>query len=262
MLELVSDGGIYKEETALLTTFPITIRAAQGLTNKPVWENADRHMIDLGSSLMLSGIKMTGMWSDGVTDTKDSTKYGIVANDNGVDFGYVLKVDNVDFDFFTVFEDGEHQGYVFRPEPPAEYAEEVSFKNCTFTNVASYVLRFRTPTVSPGQFGTLILENCTAANIGSNFTRNVLLPAAGDTAKIRVNHCTFYNIGGDVLRFDEGTDIEVTNSIFVETGDIVDAPDGMVAYCDTMATAGFNIDNVGGCDREYLCRGSGICRSG
>jgi hypothetical protein len=243
ILELVSDGGIYKEDSTLKTTFPLTIRAAAGLTSKPTWETSDRHMIDLGDSLWLSGIKMTGMWSDDTTDWKDSTKYAIVGNDAGVDFGYILHVDNVDFDFFTVYEDGADQGYVFRPEPPAEYAEEVVFTNCTFTRIASYVLRFRTPTVSPGQFGLLRLENCTAADIGSNFTRNVLLPADGDTAKIRVNHCTFYNIGGDVLRFDDGTDIEVTNSIFVETGDIVDAPDAMVTYCDTMATAGFNIDN-------------------
>jgi hypothetical protein len=243
ILELISDGGVYKEESALLTSFPITIRAAGGLATKPVWETSDRHVIDLGSSLWLSGFKMTGMWSDDVTDTRDSTKYAIVGNDNGVDFGYKLHADGVDFDFFNVYEDGEEQGYVFRPEPPAEYAEEVVFRNCTFTRVASYVLRFRTPTVAPGQFGLLHLENCTAADIGSNFTRNVLLPADGDTAKIRVNHCTFYNIGGDVLRFDDGTDIEVTNSIFVNTGDIVDAPDGMVVYCDTMNTAGFNIDN-------------------
>ena len=35
------------------------------------------------------------------------------------------------------------------------------------------------------------------------------------------------------------------NSILVSTGQIVDAPDGMVSYCDTMTTGGFNIDNAG-----------------
>ena len=242
ILELVTDGGIYKEDSTLKTTFPLTIRAAAGLTNKPVWEGAERHLIDIGDNLTLSGFKMTGMWSDDITDTKDSSKYAIAANDAGVVSGYTLSVDDVDFDFFTFYEDGENQGYVFRPQT-AEYAKEIDFTNCTFTRVASYVLRFRNATVSPGQFGKLKLLNCTAADIGSYFARADLLPADGDTAQIRVNHCTFYDIGSAVLRMDPGTDIVVKNSIFVETGAIVDAPDAEVTYCDTMTTGGFNIDN-------------------
>ena len=49
ILELITDGGIYKEDSALQTTFPITIRAAAGLSEKPVWEGADRHLLDFGS---------------------------------------------------------------------------------------------------------------------------------------------------------------------------------------------------------------------
>ena len=200
ILELVTDGGIYKEDSTLITSFPLTVRAASGLGAKPVWETSARHVIDIGDSLWLSGFKMTGMWSDDTTDWKDSTKYAITGNDAGVDSAYILIVDDVDFDFFTVYEDGEDQGYVFRPEPPAEYADKIIFKNCTFTRVASYVFRFRSPTVVPGQYGLFQLENCTAADIGSYFMYSVLLPADGDTAQVRVNHCTFYKIGLDRIQ--------------------------------------------------------------
>jgi hypothetical protein len=41
---------------------------------------------------------------------------------------------------------------------------------------------------------------------------------------------------------DDGTDITVKNSIFFGTGDVVDAPNAEVTFCDTIEVDGFNID--------------------
>ena len=61
ILELVTDGGVYLEAARLTIDKPITIRAAAGLTNKPVWASDDPiYTIKLVAGLTLKGIIFDG----------------------------------------------------------------------------------------------------------------------------------------------------------------------------------------------------------
>ncbi|UCE17243.1 MAG: right-handed parallel beta-helix repeat-containing protein [Gemmatimonadota bacterium] len=248
VIELITNGGTYYETDKVTATFPITIRAAAGLQNKPVWESGGDHVLDIGSSVWLSGIRMTGFVDDEIVDDRDSTKYAMRSADV-VDSGYVLICEDMVFDHFGRFDDGVLQGYVYRADAPAVYASEIRFTNCTFTRIPSYGFRFREPSSPPGQFGVLSFENCTFAEIGDYGMRAALISDPGvPDAQIRVNHCTFYGVGNDVIRADDDgandfTDIVVKNSIFNQTGQIVDASHGTVTYCAELNTNGFNIDD-------------------
>ncbi|MEJ2634357.1 MAG: right-handed parallel beta-helix repeat-containing protein [Calditrichia bacterium] len=248
VIELVTPGGTYLENDRTKIKMPLLVRGADGI-EKPVIESAnpDRPFEPTGDCTYfgLSHLKVTGMVDDGVTDAKDSTKYAMRIR--GMNDPYILICDDVDFDYFVSTENPP-EGYVLRVDDDAPYSLYMEFSNCTMTRIAKHGLRFDSPTQAPGQVGKLLVENCTFADIAARGIYGILMPAEGvDTTKVMVNHCTYYGIGQDALKINNGTDIMVKNSIFSNVdGSVLDADSAQtytsatVAYCDTFITGGFS----------------------
>lgn len=71
-----------------------------------------------------------------------------------------------------------------------------------------------------------------------------LLPGDGDTTRVRVNHCTFNDLGQDGIKVDRGYDVMIKNSIFTNIHDeILDSDSTDVqskfvfSHCDTLNSA-------------------------
>lgn len=245
VIELTSSGGTYMEPSKMKIKKAQMIRAAAGLPEKPVIVagTSDRPFEPTGActGFWLSGVKVTGLVDDGVWNHDDSTKYAMRVRK--MDRQYELMCEDVDFDFFFSDEDPP-QGYVIRVDGSAEYAREISFKNCMFTRIAKHVVRADDPTVAPGQMGSLVIENCTFADIGARGLDVTLLPGDGDTTRVRVNHCTFNDLGQDGIKVDRGYDVMIKNSIFTNIHDeILDSDSTDVqskfvfSHCDTLNSA-------------------------
>ena len=248
-LILTTSGGIYHETDKMKVKSALTIKAMDGLAEKPVIEtdSPDRPFEPTGACTHfgLMGVKVTGMVNDGVIDAKDSTKYAMRVRK--MDGPYTLVCDDVEFDNFYSTEDPP-EGYVVRFDGSAELATEVRFTNCMMTRIAKHCLRLDSPTAAPGQVENLFIENCTFADVGGRGVyANLLNDGVADPADVYVNHCTFYGVDDDALKINNGVNVEVKNSIFNVIGDaILDADSAevytsaTVTYCDTLDTDGFS----------------------
>jgi hypothetical protein len=242
VIELLTSGGIYEESGTMKIKKAQMIRGAAGLENKPVIvsKSPDRPFEPTGActGFWLSDLKISGLVDDGVWNADDSTKYAMrVRKMNGV---YEIQCENVDFDFFVSPEDPP-EGYVIRLDGSAEYAREISFKNCQFTRIAKHVIRADEASVSPGQIGNLVVENCTFAAIAARGIDVTLIPDETDMASVLVNHCTFNDLGQDAIKIDNGFGVMVKNSIFTNIADeILDSDSTNVqssftfSHCDTL----------------------------
>lgn len=242
IIELVTSGGIYLETKTTKYNKAITIRAQMGLAEKPVIVagTSDRPFEPSGNCtyFCLKGMKITGLLDDGVTDVNDSTKYAIrVRNMN---HPYTLVCENVDFENF-VSNENPPEGYALRVDESAAFAEEISFKKCTFRKIAKHAIRMDDPTVPPGQVGKFTAENCTFAEIAERAIDLTLMPGETDTATVTVNHCTFNDLGQDGISIDKGYKVTITNSIFTNIQDeILDSDSTEVqskfvfSFCDTL----------------------------
>lgn len=248
IIELITSGGTYLETGTLKIKIALTIKTAEGLSAKPIieTENVDRPFEPTGNCTFFSlkGVRVTGLVDDGVVDKKDSTKYAMrVRNMNGP---YSIVCEDVDFDHFYST-DATPEGYVIRVDASAPRANEIRFTNCTFTRIAKHVLRFDNPTVAPGQFDKLFVENCTFAQTGGRGIYATLMNDPLVTpAEVFVNHCTFYGIQDDALKINNGLNTVVKNSIFNTISDkVLDADSAAVystatiSFCDTLQTDGF-----------------------
>jgi hypothetical protein len=234
-IELITSGGLYQEAKTVVNFFPLTVRAAEGLAEKPVWECGEGKNLKIKSDIWLFGIRMSGLFTDDEIDERDSTKYAIRTDDT-ISIDYKVICEDMDFGQF---------GYVFRADS-ATFASEIRFSNCTFTNLEYDAFRFRDYTTPPGQFGLFHVENCTAAEIRRYFLHADLYPSTEETAEIRVNHCTFYNIGLEqfyqaVIRVDDTADILMKNCLVNQTGRTISTSQATVQYCNMLNTGGFNI---------------------
>ncbi len=248
-IELATSGGTYLESNTLRVLSPLTIKAAEGLAQKPIIEtlNTERHFEPRGACtyFALKGVKVSGFVDDGVANSADSTKYAMrIRNMNQP---YTLVCENVDFDHFYSTEKPP-EGYVARFDNTAVLAEEIRFVNCTVTRLAKHALRLDGPTAAPGQFKKLHIENCTFADIGGRVVFATLMNKPEvPPAEVWVNHCTFYKINDDALKINNGVDLVVKNSIFHTIADkVLDADSAAVytsaavTFCDTLNTDGFS----------------------
>ncbi|MBD3291269.1 T9SS type A sorting domain-containing protein [candidate division KSB1 bacterium] len=250
IIELVTSGGVYHSAEKIEIDKTITIRGAHGLAEKPIisTDSPDRPFeLENNASFYLSNVMVTGFVDDGVEDVSDSTKYAIRVRENANDNKYKLIVDNVDFDHFYSVDDPP-EGYVLRLDDDAPIASEIRFTNCTFTRIGRYAIRARAPIAPPAQFELMVIENCTFAEISSYGIRAEFFPGEGvPPARLYVNHCTFYNVGNDAVRIDDDEypgDVKLTNSIFMNVNNILDADRGTVLFSDTLNTGGFKIDTL------------------
>lgn len=150
IIELTTNGGYYYELFSATIEKPLTIRAAEGLTHKPIWVSDADEMIFPKADLRLDGIMIVGTMQSDTTDKA-------IRIDGEDNIGLNLFINNVDFFDFT--------GEVIRAYPEAQ-ADTVMITNSRFIDIDGRVLRFRDdPVNDPGSVKTLIVEHSTFWNI-------------------------------------------------------------------------------------------------
>ena len=217
IIELVSDGGIYSNNSDLVIDKDITIRAAEGLSNKPII----RHINESASTRSVFVIKdggklqMKGLAIDGMSLTNTPAKYLIRTDDSGMSESYKLKIDSCNFYDVKIGTDGNF----FRAYEDT-FADSIIITNSLFNNCGKEGIRLKDENSQSGNYNVEVFEltNCTFWNV----PREVVYIYAGDNViftpgpKVKINHCTFDNCGYEntlVLRTEECDDTFITNSI-------------------------------------------------
>jgi len=151
IIELTTNGGVYHEFFSVLIDMPLTIRAAEGLTTKPIIYSDDtRGIFTLRDDFTLSGVKLVG--SSGAA----MTNRGITTDSIDVKMGYNLTIDDC---LFYDFDSGIKVNVETQ-------ANNVSITNSIFIDMISEGIYFKNPILDPGSVLSFNLENCTFWNCG------------------------------------------------------------------------------------------------
>lgn len=218
---LVLDDGVYEESEVVLLNKNITIKAAPGA--HPVI--AQNYYMKLMSSAQVT---MQGLKFDGglYKNNTGATDHCIRPYDNSADKSLTL----IDCEFYNW-----SKGYVLYPQRADRCMKSLTIRNCYFHNNARSAVYIETGSSSPCPLAELYVENTTIAGAYTSY-RAIDFKNGGTEvadAKMRIDHCTFYNCGP--VRSEKSTDVIISNSIFA-------APEG-ATYAATTLYAGAAINN-------------------
>jgi hypothetical protein len=253
-IELVTNGGVYEEFARVVVNKDLTIRAAANLSQKPILRWRVNEEIRVQASLLLKGIRIEG---------RGIAQYAMQLRDLPATAAPVRLICE-DVDFNTFFPTGE--GYALRVRSNISRLIELRFTNCTFDSVGKSVLRLEFPS---NGVDSIIYENCTFANCSINGLNDgerclrIDLGSYPTPPKVRVQNCTFYNIGEDGVRTAGLCELRVLNSIFNRVRDNPVQCDttvatSTIAFCDTLdnnnrfsVNSGFAIGTIYAEDPEF-----------
>ncbi len=164
ILELITDGGIYNETFTTIIAVPVTIRAAAGLTNKPVW-TCDRsgRLMTVSANLTLDGIIFDGSLGDSLTS--DCIRTGDTE-------GLVLKVNNC---VIRNFDDGD-DGHGIKGKQEAKL-DTLIVTNSRFEHMPGEHISYKDGT--------------------SDYP-------AGPVKYSRIEYCTFWDGGNEAIYIEDG----------------------------------------------------------
>ena len=248
IIELTSDGGVYKNSNDLSINKSVTIRAAKGLVNKPVLINNSSSSGSLSIFVINSGgsLKLDGVILDGESNTATPAKYLIRTDDNPMPLPYNLSVNNCSFKNVVSGSDGN-----FFRAYAGTFADSIIFTNTLFNNSGKEGLRLKDETSGSGNYnvGYMEVKNCTFWNTtkeaiyiyGGDDNPNTLGPV------LRIDHCTFDNCGNSGSRIIYAQDVDntkITNSILSNSpgNDLavrLDGAQASISYTDTI-----NVGNI------------------
>jgi len=221
IIELITAGGIYANTANLLITVPLTIRAAEGLEEKPIVRQTDpaastRALFEIhdGGSLTLQGLEL-----DGLAGTATPAKYLLCTDDSPITETYTLKVRDCYLHDVVLGDDGN-----FFRAYAGTYADTVLFRDCLFTNSGKEGIRLKDETSGSGNYNVGYFE---VTNSTFWLTRKeAVFIYAGDNVPytpgpaIRINHCTFDSCayeGSMVIAALQVDDTMIRNCIFSNT---------------------------------------------
>ncbi len=246
IIELTSDGGLYSHSAGdyMIIDKTLTIRAADGLTVKPVVRNTNTlagsariFEIRAGGNLNLQGLDLDCRAEDGGAP---HAKNAIRSRDVPAEadsFHFELRIDDC---IIHHAKESAIKAHTYT------IGDTVKITNTWIHHTNNEALLFRESTSGGGPTMKYIeVENCTFTNIG----RQALYLEFSDPV-IRINHCTFDSISvrsGQNKRMiypKNVTDVQITNSIFTNQGgtkteSITLYGNSSISYCDT-----FNIATV------------------
>ncbi len=216
-IELTTDGGVYTETAGLVVDKALTIRAAEGLSNKPVLITDD----ELATIIISGDFTLKGIYLDGSQGAL-GTLCGIIVADGTL--AYTLEVNNCEFWSFrsAAEEDGSA---IYGTYYPATQATSVSIIDCIFADIQGSIVDFSYADASISEEGACLdmfvinstfwglYDNeaiyCATNGDGSGSVGNVTSPM------FYVDHCTFVNVGSKAIypKYIDGASI--SNSISV-----------------------------------------------
>jgi hypothetical protein len=242
VLELVTDGGIYKETSVLRTEKDIIIRGAEGLSEKPIWQckfgshydgsdrfgdetmeasaienytNSDLHL----SNLVITGLQGGKMPDDSLDYTYTAIYMASLPTDT-LENKYELVVDNVDFHFFYDEPDDTDGNTIQFRDVVTERASLVKFTNCTFYD-GGRAMKIDIGNDFLGHpWDNMVIENCTFGKLIKDHP--IIITSSPDSLNeppTTINHCTFVGSGDDCIKMKNMFNIKVENSVFFDIGD-------------------------------------------
>ncbi|PKL88826.1 MAG: hypothetical protein CVV23_08415 [Ignavibacteriae bacterium HGW-Ignavibacteriae-2] len=205
----LTESGDYLLDSLLYVDKTITVRAAEGLSTKPVLKNVNplattRFLFEIktGGNLYLKGLDL-----DGISSTSTPAKY-LLKSAEQVDGLYNLFVD--DCILHDVYPDNSN-GNFFRGYSKA-FADTVMFTNCIMYNSGKEGIRIKDADNTVKYFE---ISNSTMYDTN---TEGIYIQ--GNEVVFKVNHCTFNNLGrlrAEMIRPRYVVNAEIKNSIFSNT---------------------------------------------
>lgn len=192
---LESDSGLYVETNTIIIDKDITIIAAEGLENPPIWTTGGTHHIELSSNLMLKGII-----------------FGSAGTTEGALYNTALEPNNINIDSCVFI---NMTGDAIGADSTAT-VDSLQVTNSLFTQIdAGIKLSGNESSEIPG-VNYLFVENCTFYNLAIGIFANGFRSDT-DSSVAFINHVTIYNgqlDGINIGAFGAGTTIK--NSIITD----------------------------------------------
>lgn len=201
---IVLADGIYNEPEQVKFDKSVTVQAAEGA--KPIIALHYYCSILSGAQVTIKGLIFDG----GLYTASDGTVAG--ANDHCIrsydsSTGKTLTVIDCEFRNWS-------KGYVLYPQRKDRQLDALTIQNCYFHDNGRGVVYVENAGEDPLPLAELTVENSTFVGPGSSY-KAIDVKNAGTAkadAKIRIDHCTFYNYGP--VRSEQSTDVIINNSIF------------------------------------------------
>jgi len=238
-LVLITSGGVYTSTNTsdVVVTAPLTIKAEEGLAEKPIITNSDVEASNLDVFRVFDDFTLIGVELDGGHPRSHGMKYGIrlrhYSGGDSVKNGTNITLINCDFHDFYEGKNPLADGHAVRLDVEL-IAGVIKAENCTFYNFGYEAFRLSETEkyLTDRCLDSLIVRNCTFKNIDAEAVRyySDLDPNTPD-APVILEHITidssatrvFYlkNSGGAIVR-----DIIISNSRTSghgRDGDLMDA---------------------------------------
>ena len=208
-VELTTSGGVYNETATTVIGFPVTIRAAAGLADPPVWTcDHDGRQITLASDLTLDGIIFDG--SLGASSTEDCIRF-----DNAV-FDQNLKVNDCVFQYF---DNGMDEGHAIKASS-SNGIDTLIVTNSLFQHMMHehISLKDEAEEIAPGPCKYLWVENCTfwdGQNEAIYLQSHDNVPDGTPDPEVYIGHVTVVGMGSKVLYPNQIDGAVIENSIVI-----------------------------------------------
>ena len=223
--------GVYYEEGNFDFTKSLTIKAADGAF--PVVANRYYFRIEGGAQVLFQGIEFDGsLWSNGETVLGASDH--CMRPYNNATGTEIITVEGCKFH-------GYANGYIFYTQKHSRKWHALIAKDCIFSdNQRCIGVIYESSTAN--SCDSLVVENCTFTNITGNYAP--IYVANGNTTKVSVDHCTFYNNAYHCINVGESvTNTAISNCIFanaeMSTRYSATCLAGTINNCLSYNTAGF-----------------------
>lgn len=259
-LLLVTDGGIYELDRGDTISVPMVIKAADGLTNKPIIRSSAGNDLDrffeVWADLTLEGIILDGERTDGTLNAfgEDDMISGVQNPDESWGrFDLTIR----DCELRNVYTSGDPalgaKGNIFSLNTDG-FLGNFIVEGSIFSNVIDEALIMQNA-MKTTEFGggrpadTVIVRNCTFINCGGPVSHQGCFTIKGDDdtttadAKIILENLTFYNSGPNCIYSRESEGMEIRNIVIaftLEGGDNdnlirTDRDGSIVSHVDTFA---------------------------
>ncbi len=184
---LVSDGGLYENSHKMVIDKELTIRSADGLTQRPLLTSGAADAIfEIGAGFTLEGVILDGALG------ADSTAVGITNAPNTT--GYNLKVRKTDFLNFS--DKGQTTGFGIFGVPSA-VVDTVLVQDCYFAHILDMGISFNDPLTETGSVNVFKVDNCTFWDMNSEAIYIDAFDSKMETKdpEVTINKVTVYDCG-------------------------------------------------------------------
>ncbi len=226
IIELTTDGGEYLNDADIEINFPLTIRAAGGLAQRPVLKHngtqGTKTIIRVFNSIELEGLEL-----DGEASGTDPVKYAMRTGDTqgATADNYNLRAYDTIFRNVIKGSDGNaFRAYSFT------IADTVLFDNCLFDNMGKEAIRLRDEDSDRPGFGFFNVNYFQVTNSTFSQIKNDAISVYGGDQDpntpgpiVRISDVTVDNAGHYLLNLKYVDDAIVNNTILTNNYDIVNA---------------------------------------